>query len=75
VQRYGTEGVHVVGEALIDPISPASALDRLLRNVPSAVLAMATHGRSGMQRIVFGSVAGNIVDVSPMPAVIFRLTH
>ena len=75
VQRHRTEGVNVVGEVLIDPISPASGLGQLLRDVPHAVLAMTTHGRTGAQRIVHGSVAGNIVDVSPMPVVMFGLVH
>lgn len=73
VERHRTEGVEVVGEVLTDPISPASGLGTLLRDVPHSVLATATHNRSGTARLLHGSVAASIVDAAPVPVVMF--TH
>jgi nucleotide-binding universal stress UspA family protein len=39
------------------------------------MLAMATRGRTGMQRLIHGSVAGSIVDESPVPAVMITARH
>lgn len=73
-ERHQTPGVAVIGSALIDPISPASALEHLLRDPPGALVAMTTRGRTGMQRLIHGSVAGSILDNSPVPALLFA-TH
>lgn len=73
LERHQTEGVDIVGEVLTDPISPASGLATLLRDVPHCVLAMATHNRSGTARLIHGSVAASIVDAAPVPVVLF--TH
>jgi nucleotide-binding universal stress UspA family protein len=70
VDRYRTEDVTVAGEVLYDPVSPASGLALLLRDVKDAVVIMATHDRHGLQRFIHGSVAGSIVDKSPAMAVL-----
>ncbi|HEX7096474.1 MAG TPA: universal stress protein [Acidimicrobiales bacterium] len=75
VERYETSGVELDGDVIVDPISPASGLSTLLREVPHAVLAMATHGRRGLARLIHGSVAATIVDASPVPVVMFSLAH
>lgn len=38
----------------------------------SDLIALATHGRSGWQRLVFGSVADKIVRTSTLPALVLR---
>lgn len=75
VRRHSGKGADVVGEVLVDPLSPASGLGRLLRDIPHCVLAMATSGRTGLQRLLHGSVAGSIVDESPVPVVMFSLAQ
>ncbi len=36
------------------------------------LIAMSTHGRSGLQRILMGSVAEQVVSISPVPVMLFR---
>lgn len=36
------------------------------------VIAIATHGRSGLSRLVMGSVAGELVRNAPMPVLVYR---
>jgi nucleotide-binding universal stress UspA family protein len=72
-RRYHAPDVRVVGRAITDPISPASALEHLLRDPPGALVAMATRGRTGMQRLLHGSGAGTILDNSPVPALMFAI--
>jgi nucleotide-binding universal stress UspA family protein len=71
LSRHATPGVELEGRALIDPISAASGLGHHLREPRDALLAMATHGRTGIERLIHGSVAGRILDQSPVPAVMF----
>ncbi len=33
---------------------------------------MSTHGRSGLSRLIFGSVAGAVLGRAPVPVVILR---
>ncbi len=59
-------GVAVVtGEAVHTLLDTARALD-------ADLIALATHGRSGWQRIAFGSVADKIVRTSTLPALVMR---
>ena len=36
------------------------------------VITMSTHGRSGLQRILMGSVAEQVVSISPVPVMLFH---
>src|SRR5881409_981549 len=38
------------------------------------LIAMATHGRSGLGRVLFGSVAETVLRAAPMPVLMIRMT-
>lgn len=59
------EGVVRVGE-------PAPAIVDVVREYGVAFVVMTTHGRSGLQRAVFGSVADRVLRESPAPVVVVR---
>ena len=51
---------------------PARAIDTALRENGASTVVMATHGRSGLQRSVIGSVAGRVLRESTAPVVLIR---
>ncbi len=71
--RFPTAGVAVSNRVQYDPISPALGLADVLRDEPDALVVVATHARTGLSRYVHGSVAGSIVDHSPVPVIEFRV--
>ncbi len=47
----------------------------ILREIASGgydVVAMSTHGRTGLRRVMFGSVAFKVLQASPVPLLLFR---
>lgn len=67
---WSTPGLEVTGHVAYDPISVASGLKSHLREEPAGLIALATHARSGMNRIRFGAGAADIVRSSTAPAVV-----
>jgi nucleotide-binding universal stress UspA family protein len=51
---------------------PASAIVDALTGAPAAALAIATHGRSGLSRMVLGSVAERVVQAMHQPVLLYR---
>jgi nucleotide-binding universal stress UspA family protein len=51
---------------------PAQAIVQRVGAVDASLIAMATHGRTGIARTVLGSVAGRVVGHSPVPVLIVR---
>lgn len=69
--RLTAEGLEVHIERLEG--DPAGEIVRYAEEHPRITLiAMSTHGRSGLDRWVFGSVAEKVVQASPMPLLIVR---
>ena len=64
-----TRGVRVETYALLG--SPTPAIVRLAETACADVIAMATHGRGGASRLVFGSVATGVLQRAAVPL----LTH
>lgn len=56
--------------AVYDPISPADGLRVYLTGHPALLLAVASHARSGLTRVVFGSVAAAIVRYGVSPVLV-----
>ena len=54
---------------------PASEIQEFLRGSSSDMIVLATHGRSGAPREIFGSVADQIVQSSPVPVVLLHPNH
>jgi nucleotide-binding universal stress UspA family protein len=46
---------------------PAEEIVRFAVENENALIIMATHGRKGLDRVVFGSVAENVLRSSPVP--------
>ncbi len=52
--------------------APASVILEVVREEKATLVAMATHGRTGLKRILFGSVAEQILRKSPVPVLAVR---
>lgn len=51
---------------------PATALLQLAGELPHAILALCTHGRSGVSRAIFGSVTDHLVRHATVPILVVR---
>jgi len=54
-------------EAKVVPGDPAEEILNYARSEKMDLIVMGTHGRKGIDRIIFGSVAEHIVKKSPIP--------
>lgn len=54
--------------------APSRAIVDFAERLPAALIAMATHGRSGPTRITLGSVAADVVRSAPCPVLLARPT-
>lgn len=55
--------------------TPASRAIRLLADdLPASLIAMATHGRTGLARSALGSVASDVTRIAPCPVLLHRST-
>ena len=59
-------------EAKHDFIAPSDAVIRLADNLDNCLVVMSTHGRRGISRAVFGSVADQVVRNSNAPTLLIR---
>lgn len=46
---------------------PVVEILKIIESKDIDLVIMGTHGRSGMEHVIFGSVAGNVVKKSPVP--------
>ena len=64
-ERLSARGLHVrhvVGEG-----TAAAEIVRTARELTAELIAMTTHGRGGIARVVFGSVADEVIRTAPCP--------
>lgn len=54
---------------------PSRAIAGFAERLPAALIAIASHGRSGLTRITMGSVATDVVRHAPCPVLITRPTN
>jgi nucleotide-binding universal stress UspA family protein len=54
---------------------PAAAISEHAIDVGASMIAMATHGRTGLPRVVLGSVAMEIAHRAPCPVLVHRPLH
>lgn len=52
--------------------APGRSIPSFAEHLPAALIAIATHGRSGLTRIAMGSVATEVVRHSPCPVLVAR---
>jgi nucleotide-binding universal stress UspA family protein len=69
--RLEADGVRVRAEAIEGVPAPA-ILDYAARHPAVRTIAMATHGRGGVGRWVFGSVAEQVLHGTPIPLLLVR---
>src|SRR5262245_39150649 len=54
---------------------PAEEIVEAARQVGADVIAMSTHGRTGLGRLLFGSVAAAVLRQAEIPVLLFRATE
>lgn len=69
-ERFRTAGVTV--EPFLRKGDPAKEILSLARDQKADLIAMATHGRSGVSRMLFGSVAERVVRGATIPLLLVR---
>jgi nucleotide-binding universal stress UspA family protein len=73
-RRLTQQGVANVTEKLVQG-SPAECVADLATANPNSLVAMTTHGRSGVGRMILGSVAERVVRQSGGPVLLVRASH
>lgn len=68
--RLRDQGLTVTTQTLID--NPAEAIVNYARAHASDLIAMATHGRGGMMRLLMGSVADTVARSGVTPLLLYR---
>lgn len=69
-KRWAEEGARV--RALVEEGSPAGTILETAERENVTLIAMATHGRSGLARWVFGSVTEKVLRASAVPVLVLR---
>ncbi len=54
---------------------PATEIVAAAREIRADLIAMTTHGRSGLGRLLFGSVAEAVLRTSPIPVFLLKMTE
>jgi nucleotide-binding universal stress UspA family protein len=62
----------VAVETLLAAGDPAAEVVRVAQERPCELIVMATHGRTGVRRLVLGSVAERVVRTAPCPVLTLR---
>lgn len=70
-QRLRAAGL-VVATHVTSAHQPASGILEAAREAEAQLIALATHGRGGMQRLMLGSVADKVVRATHMPVLVYR---
>jgi nucleotide-binding universal stress UspA family protein len=70
-KRYQDRMPHVSATA-VEAIEPATAIVQLLEPGAFDLVAMATHGRSGLSRLLLGSVAEKVLRRTFRPVLLYR---
>jgi nucleotide-binding universal stress UspA family protein len=73
VQGWQGSAPEVNGHVITDPIGPASGMRTYLDQQPAGLVALTTHARSGMQRVLLGAAAASIVHASVVPCLVVPL--
>jgi nucleotide-binding universal stress UspA family protein len=71
-KRLGLRGVPA--RTLVRSGDPAAEILGCAKTEGASLIAMSTHGRSGLRRTLFGSVAEAVVRRSPLPVLMVRAT-
>ena len=66
-------GLRVTARVVVDD-QPAQAILQEAKSLKARFIAMETHGRTGLSRLVLGSTADRVVRSSPVPVLLHRRT-
>ncbi|MFZ3209059.1 MAG: universal stress protein [Geobacteraceae bacterium] len=69
-ERFGVEGVEV--QLAVEFGSPVETILSYARAHPADLIVMTTHGRTGLKRMVYGSVAEVLLRDSHLPILLVR---
>jgi nucleotide-binding universal stress UspA family protein len=68
----GRLGNELVTSTLVRLGDPVTEIAELTEELQVAAVVMATHGRTGVARVLFGSIAGRVIHVGQAPVVLVR---
>lgn len=74
-RRLEKEGMRVLAEVVTVGVSPASGITRHAEEHAIDLVVITTHGRSGLPRLVLGSVADKVVRAAHTPVLVTRAPH
>jgi nucleotide-binding universal stress UspA family protein len=75
IARRRAERLPSAGWEVLHDTKPATAIAEHALDVGASMIAMATHGRTGLPRVVLGSVAMEIAHRAPCPVLVHRPLH
>jgi nucleotide-binding universal stress UspA family protein len=71
VEKYRHPGLTITGEVHYVPLSPASGFAQLLRDGLDSLVILAADFPTGMQRLLRGSTAGDLIDACPVMLLVY----
>ena len=71
--QWQTRGITTTARVVVDD-QPAQAILAEAKSLKAGLIAMETHGRTGLSRLVLGSTADRVIRSSPVPVLLHRRT-
>ena len=71
-QSFIRDGINV-DTKLIHGVSPSQGIIQVADEVGADLIIMGSHGRTGIQKVMLGSVAQNVLTQSPIPVLIIKV--
>ena len=71
-QSFIRDGIEV-DVKLIHGVSPSEGIIQVADEVSADLIIMGSHGRTGLQKMMLGSVAQNVLTQSPIPVLIVKI--
>ncbi|WP_374574427.1 universal stress protein [Acinetobacter sp.] len=71
-QSFIRDGIEV-DVKLIHGVSPSEGIIQVADEVSADLIIMGSHGRTGLQKVMLGSVAQNVLTQSPIPVLIVKI--
>lgn len=71
-QSFIRDGINVQTK-LIHGISPSQGIIQVADEAGADLIIMGSHGRTGIQKVMLGSVAQNVLTQSPIPVLIIKV--
>ena len=70
VQTHFSQMSNVTGEVILG--DPAETIISYIEDKKMDMIIMGTHGRKGLDRVIFGSVAERVIKTSPVPVLVIN---